>query len=290
MNVNKIIISLSFIKGVGKVKTRKILSGLQNFNLTEREFLDHLKQENLIKEEDLVFFNQHLNKAENILEKTANQDIKVINFYDEEFPEHLKNIPNPPIQLFIKGNISKLNNLNKSVAIIGTRNPEEISKKTAFEIAEKLTQQNYIIVSGLAKGCDTAAHEGCTKSKGSTIAVLPSNLHNIYPKNNTKLAEKIIEFEGCLVSEYFFGQETQDHNFVERDRLQSGLSCTVILIQSDIKGGSMHTINFAKKQNRKIYVMKPVDVKNFLGNQKIINEGLATEFSSHADLKIIGTN
>ena len=125
-------ISLSFIKGVGKVKTRKILSGLQNFNLTEREFLDHLKQENLIKEEDLVFFNQHLNKAENILEKTANQDIKVINFYDEEFPEHLKNIPNPPIQLFIKGNISKLNNLNKSVAIIGTRNPEEISKKTAF--------------------------------------------------------------------------------------------------------------------------------------------------------------
>ena len=80
MNINKIIIGLSFVKGIGKVKTKKILSGLQNFNLTEKEFLDHLKQENLIKEEDLVFFNQHLNKAENILEKTANQDIKVINF------------------------------------------------------------------------------------------------------------------------------------------------------------------------------------------------------------------
>ena len=101
MNVNKIIISLSFIKGVGKVKTRKILSGLQNFNLTEREFLDHLKQENLIKKEDLVFFNQHLNKAENILEKTANQDIKVINFYDHLSATHLQNIREYVLKLTI---------------------------------------------------------------------------------------------------------------------------------------------------------------------------------------------
>ena len=133
MNVNKIIISLSFVKGVGKVKTRKILSGLQNFNLTEREFLDHLKQENLIKEEDLVFFNQHLNKAENILEKTANQDIKVINFYDEEFPEHLKNIPNPPIQLFIKGNISKINNLG-SLLINLTKVIKSLTSKDLVDI------------------------------------------------------------------------------------------------------------------------------------------------------------
>ena len=287
MNINKIIIGLSFVKGIGKVKTKKILSGLQNFNLTEKEFLDYLKQENLIKDEELVFLNQYLSKAEKILENTANESIKVIHLFDEEFPEHLKNIPNPPIQLFTKGNTSKLNNLNKSVAIIGTRNPEEISKKNAFEIAEKLAQQNYIIVSGLAKGCDTAAHEGCIKSKGSTVAVLPSNLHNIYPKNNTQLVEKIIEFDGCLVSEYFFGQETQDYNFVERDRLQSGLTCTVILIQSDIKGGSMHTINFAKKQNRNICVMKPLNDRNFLGNKKIIDEGLATEFSHYSELKII---
>jgi len=287
MNINKIIIALSFVKGIGKVKTKKIFSGLQNFNLTEKEFSDHLKQENLIKEDDLVFFNQYLNKAEKILEKTVNEGIKVISFIDEEFPEHLKNIPNPPIQLFTKGNTTKLNNLNKSVAIIGTRNPEEGSKKNAFEIAEKLAQQNYIIVSGLAKGCDTAAHEGCIKSNGSTVAVLPSNLHNIYPKNNTQLVEKIIESEGCLVSEYFFGQETQDHNFVERDRLQSGLACTVVLIQSNIKGGSMHTINFAKKQNRSICAMKPLDDRNFLGNKKIIDEGLASEFSSYSELKII---
>ena len=287
MNINKIIIALSFIKGIGKVKTKKIFSGLQNFNLTEKEFLDHLKQESLIKEDDLAFFNQHLNKAEKILEKTINEGIKVINFIDEEFPEHLKNIPNPPIQLFTKGNISKLNNLNKSVAIIGTRNPEVGSKKNAFEIAEKLAQENYIIVSGLAKGCDTAAHEGCIKGNGSTVAVLPGNLNNIYPKNNIQLVEKIIKYDGCLVSEYFFGQETQDHNFVERDRLQSGLACTVVLIQSNIKGGSMHTINFAKKQNRNIYAMKPLDDQNFLGNKKIIDEGLANKFSNYSELKII---
>ena len=87
--------------------------------------------------------------------------------------------------------------------------------------------------------------------------------------------------------EYFFGQETQDHNFVERDRLQSGLACTVVLIQSNIKGGSMHTINFAKKQNRNIYAMKPLDDQNFLGNKKIIDEGLANKFSNYSELKII---
>jgi len=287
MNINKIIIGISFVKGIGKTKTKKILSGLQNFNLTEKEFSDYLKKENLIKMDDMLFFDQYLNKAEKILETTVNEGIKVINYFDEEFPLHLKNIPNPPIQLFTKGNIKKLNNLNKSVSIIGTRNPEESSKKNAFEIAENLAKQNYTIVSGLAKGCDTAAHEGCIKSKGSTVAVLPSNLHNIYPKNNTLLAEKILEFDGCLVSEYFIGQEVQDYYFVERDRLQSGLSCTVILIQSNIKGGSMHTINFAKKQNRNICVMKPLNDRNFLGNKKIIDEGLATEFSSYSELKII---
>ena len=281
MNINEIIIALSFVKGIGKVKTKKILTSLQNFNLTNEEFIDHIKNENMIKENEIVFFKQYLSKADKILEITNNSKIKVINYFEEQFPKQLKTIPNSPIQLFIKGNIDSLNNFEKSIAVIGTRNPTEISKKIAFEIAEKFSNKDYVIVSGLAKGCDTAAHEGCIKNNGSTVAVLAHGLHDIFPKSNLGLSEKIIISGGCLVSEYFHGREPEDYFFIERDRIQSGLSSSIVLVESEIDGGSMHTINFAKAQNRNIYAMRPVGNSNsFLGNKKVIDDKIAIEFQN----------
>ena len=281
MNINEIIIALSFVKGIGKVKTKKILTSLQNFNLTNEEFIDHIKNENMIKENEIVFFKQYLSKADKILEITNNSKIKVINYFEEQFPKQLKTIPNSPIQLFIKGNIDSLNNFEKSIAVIGTRNPTEISKKIAFEIAEKFSNKDYVIVSGLAKGCDTAAHEGCIKNNGSTVAVLAHGLHDIFPKSNLGLSEKIIISGGCLVSEYFHGKEPEDYFFIERDRIQSGLSSSIVLVESEIDGGSMHTINFAKAQNRNIYAMRPVGNSNsFLGNKKVIDDKIAIEFQN----------
>ena len=279
MNINEIIIALSFVKGIGKVKTKKILSSLQNFNLTNEEFIDHVKKENMIKIDDVAFFNQYLVKANKILEITDKSKIKVLNCFEEQFPKQLRTIPNPPVQLFAKGNTDVLNNFDKSVAVIGTRNPTEISKKIAFEIAEKFSKKDYIIVSGLAKGCDTAAHEGCLKNNGSTVAVLAHGLHDIFPKSNIGLSEKIINSAGCLVSEYFTGKDPEDHFFIERDRIQSGLSSSIVLVESEINGGSMHTVNFAKAQNRNIYALKPVGNSNsFLGNKKVIDDKTATEF------------
>ncbi len=281
MNINEIIIALSFVKGIGKVKTKKILTSLQNFNLTNEEFIDHIKNENMIKENEIVFFKQYLSKADKILEITNNSKIKVINYFEEQFPKQLKTIPNSPIQLFIKGNIDSLNNFEKSIAVIGTRNPTEISKKIVFEIAEKFSNKDYVIVSGLAKGCDTAAHEGCIKNNGSTVAVLAHGLHDIFPKSNLGLSEKIIISGGCLVSEYFHGKEPEDYFFIERDRIQSGLSSSIVLVESEIDGGSMHTINFAKAQNRNIYAMRPVGNSNsFLGNKKVIDDKIAIEFQN----------
>jgi len=281
MNINEIIIALSFVKGIGKVKTKKILTSLQNFNLTNEEFIDHIKNENMIKENEIVFFKQYLSKADKILEITNNSKIKVVNYLEEQFPKQLKTIPNSPIQLFIKGNIDSLNNFEKSIAVIGTRNPTEISKKIVFEIAEKFSNKDYVIVSGLAKGCDTAAHEGCIKNNGSTVAVLAHGLHDIFPKSNLGLSEKIIISGGCLVSEYFHGKEPEDYFFIERDRIQSGLSSSIVLVESEIDGGSMHTINFAKAQNRNIYAMRPVSNSNsFLGNKKVIDDKIAIEFQN----------
>ena len=281
MNINEVIIALSFVKGIGKVKTKKILTSLQNFNLTNEEFIDHIKNENMINENEIVFFKQYLSKANKILEITNNSKIKVVNYFEEQFPKQLKTIPNPPIQLFIKGNIDSLNNFEKSIAVIGTRNPIDFSKKIAFEIAEKFSKKDYVIVSGLAKGCDTAAHEGCLKNNGSTVAVLAHGLHDIFPKSNVGLSERIIKSGGCLVSEYYHGKDPEDHFFIERDRLQSGLSTSVILVESEIDGGSMHTIKFAKLQGKKVYAMKPVNnSSSFLGNKKVIDDKTAIEFQN----------
>ena len=281
MNINEIIIALSFVKGIGKVKTKKILTSLQNFNLTNEESIDHIKNENMIKENEIVFFKQYLSKADKILEITNNSKIKVVNYLEEQFPKQLKTIPNSPIQLFIKGNIDSLNNFEKSIAVIGTRNPTEISKKIVFEIAEKFSNKDYVIVSGLAKGCDTAAHKGCLKNNGSTVAVLAHGLHDIFPKSNLELSEKIIVSGGCLVSEYYHGKDPEDYFFIERDRIQSGLSSSIVLVESEIDGGSMHTINFAKAQNRNIYAMRPVSNSNsFLGNKKVIDDKTAIEFQN----------
>jgi DNA processing protein len=235
----------------------------------------------MIKENEIVFFKQYLSKADKILEITNNSKIKVINYFEEQFPKQLKTIPNSPIQLFIKGNIDSLNNFEKSIAVIGTRNPTEISKKIVFEIAEKFSNKDYVIVSGLAKGCDTAAHKGCLKNNGSTVAVLAHGLHDIFPKSNLELSEKIIVSGGCLVSEYYHGKDPEDYFFIERDRIQSGLSSSIVLVESEIDGGSMHTINFAKAQNRNIYAMRPVGNSNsFLGNKKVIDDKIAIEFQN----------
>ena len=111
-------------------------------------------------------------------------------------------------------------------------------------------KENYSIISGLAIGCDTYAHQGCLDANGMTVAVLSSGLNTIYPIKNIELAERIVDNNGCLLSEYPIGVASFKNNFVERDRIESGLSLGTIVIEANIKSGSMHTANFTLKQKR----------------------------------------
>ncbi|MCG3655865.1 DNA-protecting protein DprA [Aliarcobacter butzleri] len=164
----------------------------------------------------------------------------------------MKLLKNPPLFLFCKGNLELLSNMN-NVAIVGTRENSIIGDKVAKRTAEFFVSQNYTIVSGLAKGIDTSGHIGALNSNGNTIAIL-TDLIKIYPAENKDLAEEILKNNGLLFSEIAPWKSIYRSAFVDRDRLQSGMSLGTFVIETDIKGGTMHTVKFTLEQNRYLFV------------------------------------
>lgn len=274
-DLNSVIIGLSKIKGVGKAKIRKIIEQIENQKI---EF-DELKNliQNKYQNIDLNYLENFINEAKIVIEKSFDQSISIINFKNKNFPQSLNIIKNPPNIIFVKGPENILQNEKKNIAVIGTRNPSQQGSEIAFRVAQHLTKKGFNIISGLALGCDTQAHKGCLSEKGLTVAVLPGGLNNIYPKSNQSLAMEIIEKGGVLISEYLPNEESETYKFIERDRIQSGLSKEIILIESDLNGGSMKTVAFAKEQNKTVRVFQPTNFSQCsMGNKKLITENYLT--------------
>jgi DNA processing protein len=161
----------------------------------------------------------------------------------------LKRIPDPPPLLHVRGDLSCVAERD-CIAIVGTREPSKSAYMWAKSVGRLLATEGATVVSGLARGCDTAGHQGSLMGGGPTVAVLAHGLHTIFPPENQELAEVILANGGCLVSEYSWGKKPGRNTFVARDRLQSGLSRAVIVVETDVKGGTMHTVEFCEKQGR----------------------------------------
>lgn len=213
------------------------------------------------------------NKSLNIINYCEKNNIKIMTILDEDFPIKLKVIENNPVIIFYKGNKSCIIE-NKSVAIIGTRRPTLESEKITRDIAKVFSNKNYIIVSGLAHGIDYNAHISTVKNNNKTIAVLPSGISNIYPSDHKRLCEEILDNDGCIMSEYFPLEKPYKNHFVERDRLQSALSLGVIVVECDTNSGTMHTVNFAKNQNKIIccYKHNSMNCRCRSGNMKLLED------------------
>lgn len=188
------------------------------------------------------------------------------------YPQKLKEITNPPKQLYLEGNVQLLN--ENSIAIIGSRNCSQNGKQLTRKFAYELSKQGLIIISGMAKGIDTIAHEETINAKGKTIAVLGSGFNNIFPKENSKLYKKILENEGLIISEYAPEVQVQSKQFLERNRIVSGLSIGVLVIEAGYRSGTSVTARIAKKQNRKIFVLPhEINDKYGVGTNKLIQKG-----------------
>lgn len=189
-------------------------------------------------------------KARAEIELCKKLNIHVIGICDEMYPKRLKRIPDAPVLIYAKGNLNCLND-QKLVAIVGTRKPSEYGSTCSHLFGKNFAERGIVVVSGLAKGIDTLAHKGCIEVNGKTIAVLAQGLDTpIYPKENRPLADKIIAAGGCLLSEYGLGVRGRPNYFVERNRIQSGVSDGVAVIETDVKGGTMHTVDFCLKQRK----------------------------------------
>jgi DNA protecting protein DprA len=218
--------------------------------------------------------NRAWNIAKDIIQSSIQNNVEIFSKFDNGFPALLKEIPNSPLLLHVKGNTSILH--DTCIAVVGTRNPTSFGEGKAFEVGEDLANEGYTIVSGLATGVDAAAHTGALNANGHTIAVLAHGLQMIYPAANKALAQKILKKNGALVSEYPWNATLEPWKLVQRDRIQSGLSRGVFVIETGIKGGTMHTVDFCIKQKRLLIVLQHPpewdrDTK-ILGNKELIKK------------------
>lgn len=197
---------------------------------------------------------------------------KVISYYDDKYPALLKEISSPPMLLFCEGNDSLLDSIQ--LAIVGSRTATFTGRNNAKAIAQQLSANGITITSGLATGIDSCAHQGALAAKGSTIAVLGSGLDNIYPRSNHQLASAIIANRGLLLSEFWPDTTPYPANFPRRNRIVSGLSLGVIVVEAEARSGSLITARLAAEQNREVFAVPGcIDNPKTAGCHKLIHQG-----------------
>lgn len=278
---------LSLIPNLGSKKKEILLERYKN-----PEIIYHLKEKELLSikgigekaVENILNKNIKIN-IEKHMDYMAKNDIDIISIYDKEYPHILKEIYDPPISLYSKGDKMILN--NRSIAIIGCREVSQYGKSATKYFSYHLAQQGMNIISGLAKGVDSYAHIGAiwgqedsykqvdqTKVCGKTVAIVGNGLDRVYPKENEFLAKQIVEKGGVILSEYPIGTKPDKINFPARNRIISGMSEGVLVVEAKEKSGTLLTVDFALEQGREVFVVPGnIDSINSIGTNRLIQQG-----------------
>lgn len=208
--------------------------------------------------------------------------VHLLDVDSEQYPDLLREIRKPPPLLYVKGNPAVLS--LPQLAIIGSRNPTPTGRGIALDFASELAASGFAITSGLALGIDGAAHQGALRAQGTTIAVLGTGIDQVYPARHQQIAADIVAGGGALVSEFPLGTLPQPSHFPQRNRIISGLSCGVLVVEAAVKSGSLITARYALQQNREVLAI-PGSIHNPLskGCHALIKEG-ATLVESAADV------
>ena len=235
--------------------------GAANLPADRAEFVDYWQADQLAFDRDATASGSAWDRAERVLDSCSRLDIAVVAYGDTRYPERLAALQRHrrdgattggycPL-LYCKGSVAGLNAV-RSVAVIGTRDPSAFGRRQALAFGRELAGEGFVVVSGLARGCDTGAHRGCADAKGISIAVLAHGLDTIYPPENADLADRLIHDGGCLVSEYPPGTPPRRRAFRQRDRIQSALAELVVVIETPGDDGTMITVDYAWRQRRPV--------------------------------------
>ncbi|NMA64434.1 MAG: DNA-protecting protein DprA [Syntrophomonadaceae bacterium] len=204
-------------------------------------------------------------------ENMIRRGYRATTIFDDEYPEVLKTIYNPPAVLYSRGQIEKLN--HKGLAIVGARKASSYGRNVARGLARDLARAGYCIISGMARGIDTEAHRGALEADGCTVAVLGSGIDVIYPRENTGLYDRIAA-SGVVISEFPLHSPPESKNFPIRNRIISGLSRGVVVVEARARSGALITVDFALEQGRDVFAVPgPITSKNSEGTHNLIKQG-----------------
>lgn len=202
-----------------------------------------------------------------------NYNLIKIDVEDEKYPQRLLEIKNFPTEIYALGNIELLN-AKYTVGIVGARKCTEYGSRVSNEFAKKLSEKEICVISGMAEGIDGIAHNAAIEEKGKTIAVLGSGFNYIYPPENEWLFHKILEKGGCIISEYPPGTEPNNKNFPIRNRIISGLSDAVLVVEAMHRSGSTITAKYAKEEGKSVYAIpNTIYVSTGIGTNRLLQEG-----------------
>ena len=198
--------------------------------------------------------------------------IKTITIGDEAYPENLMHIYGKPQTLYVLGNEKLLD--AQSIAIIGCRKASKYGLRNAYEFGYELAKKGICVVSGFARGIDSYAHKGALAAKGATIAVLGCGLDVVYPPENVDLYKQIVMNNGAIITEYPLGSRPEKHHFPARNRIISGLSDGVLVVEAKERSGTLITVEYALEQGKNVYAIPGnITSQNSYGTNELIKEG-----------------
>lgn len=272
----RVLLALSIIPGFGCRRVFNLLKHIEDpeeiFNLSKRKLrsVEGIGEASALS---LLAFDDW-DKVDAIIAETEKNGSKIITLADPEYPPLLRQIYDPPALFWMKGDPEAL--ANPGIAVVGTRNTSAYGRDVTRQLTGELTDQGLCIFSGLAYGIDSIAHKAALDHNGTTVAVLGSGIDWVYPEKNKGLANSIVKSGGAVITEYPLGTKPDAGNFPVRNRIVSGLSLGVLVVESGIKGGSMITADLGLDQNREVFaVPHPIGNPSGTGCNYLIKRGAA---------------
>jgi DNA processing protein len=260
------------VKGIGSVRFKMLLEAFGNAEAAWNASPEALLNAGLSHK--IVESFQRVRKGvslEQVSERLSTLNVQVLTWEDEEYPRHLKEIDQPPPVIYLRGSLAPEDEW--AVAIVGTRRVTAYGRQVAEDVATTLAHNGVTIVSGLARGVDSIAHQAALNAGGRTLAVLGNGVDRVYPPENRKLADQIME-QGALVSDYALGVPPDGINFPPRNRIISGLSMAVIIVEAGETSGALITASFAAEQGREVFAVPGnINAPQSRGTNRLIRDG-----------------
>lgn len=284
LNINqKTLCWLNSVNGISRGKTASFLEYFGSFqelwdNFESEKFnLSFLNMENINS-----LSSKKINFEEELLNKLQKEKAKVVTVYDDDYPEKLKQIEGAPYLLYYKGSFENINNI--SIAVVGSRKATAYGKWVAEKFTMELSELGVNIISGLAVGIDTIAHKTALRSNINTFGIIGCGINIVYPKKNVELFSEIIENKGAVITEYPFDMQPVPFNFHDRNRIISGLSDGVLIIEAQEKSGTLITAGHAANQGKEVFAV-PGNINSLYskGTNMLIKDG-AKVTTSIADI------